>query len=87
MLILILIAVVVVVIAGFMAPKETNITATTTINAPKEVVWEQMVKFKNWPNWSPWHKMDPDQKITYAGTDGEVGSSYSWVGEKQVRAL
>ncbi len=82
LLILLLIGVIVILIAGLMAPKETNITATTTINAPREAVWEQMVKFKNWPNWSPWHKMDPDQTLTYAGTDGEVGSSYSWKGEK-----
>ncbi len=81
-LILLLLVAATVVIAALIAPKETNITSTTVINAPKEAVWEQMVKFKNWPNWSPWHKMDPDQKLTYSGVDGEVGSSYSWVGEK-----
>ena len=82
LLILILLAAVVIVVAGLMAPKETNITSTTMIDAPKEAVWEQMVKFKNWPNWSPWHKMDPKQELSYAGTDGEAGSSYSWIGEK-----
>jgi predicted transcriptional regulator YdeE len=82
LLIILLLIVVVIVIAGLMAPKETNITATATMNAPKEAVWEQMVKFKNWPNWSPWHKMDPKQELTYIGTDGEVGSGYNWKGEK-----
>lgn len=82
LLILILLATATVVIAALIAPKETSITSSTVINAPKEAVWEQMVKFKNWPNWSPWHKMDPQQKLTYAGVDGEVASSYSWVGKE-----
>lgn len=82
LLVILLIIIVVVVIAGLMAPKETNITATTTINAPKEAVWEQMVKFKNWPNWSAWHKMDTNSVLTYTDTDGEPGSTYSWKSEK-----
>lgn len=82
LLILILLVVVVIVIASLVAPKETHLTATTTINAPKEAVWEQIVKFKNWPNWSAWHKMDTNSAMTYAGTDGEPGSSYSWKSEK-----
>ena len=67
LLILLLIIIAVIVVAGLIAPKETNITSTTVINAPKEVVWEQM---------------DTNQTVTYAGTDGEPGSSYSWKGEK-----
>jgi predicted transcriptional regulator YdeE len=82
LLVLLLLLVVVFVAAGLMAPKETNLTTSTMVNAPKEAVWEQAVKFKNWPNWSYWHKMEPEQTVTYAGTDGEPGSSYSWVGKK-----
>ena len=82
LLILILLLIVVVVVAGLLAPKETNISVSNTINAPKEQVWEQIVKFKNWPNWSPWIKMEPDVALTYSGTDGEPGSSYHWVGKE-----
>ncbi|MBL7760275.1 MAG: SRPBCC family protein [Sediminibacterium sp.] len=80
--IILLLLVAVVVVAGLIAPKETNIQTSIDINAPREQVWEQAMKFKNWGNWSYWHRIDTNQTVTYAGTDGEPGSSYSWKGEE-----
>ena len=39
------------------------------LNAPKEFV-----------AWSPWQKLDPNMKTTYAGPVAGVGASYAWVG-------
>ncbi|RYE23699.1 MAG: hypothetical protein EOP51_09730 [Sphingobacteriales bacterium] len=80
--IIVLILVLVVLVLGLIAPKDMKIERSETMNAPKEVVFEQIVKFKNWSHWSPWYKMEPTAEMTYTGTDGEVGSGYSWKGKK-----
>jgi effector-binding domain-containing protein len=64
------------------APKEVNMTKSVSIKAPKQLVWEQMLYFKNWDSWSPWVEKDPTTKVTLSGNDGTVGSGYSWVAEK-----
>jgi hypothetical protein len=62
-------------------PQDTVVKRTTIIKAPKEAVFEQMVKFKNWTNWSPWYLMDTAMRLTYTGTDGLPGSAYQWKGD------
>lgn len=80
--ILLLIIVIVVLVLGLIAPKDIKVARSTVINAPKEVVFEQIVKFKNWPHWSPWYQMEPTVEMTYNGTDGQPGSNYTWKGKK-----
>ncbi|MEZ5017214.1 MAG: SRPBCC family protein [Flavipsychrobacter sp.] len=77
----------VILIVGFLilcvtGEKDVNIERSTTINGSKQAVWNQMVKFDNWTNWSPWKAMDSTMTYTVDGTDGEVGSVYTWTGEK-----
>jgi hypothetical protein len=59
---------------------EVNLERRTTINAPKAVVWQQIVNFKNWEHWNAWKEQDTTITVTYAGTDGQQGSSYSYKG-------
>ena len=81
--ILLLIVAAAVVILGIYEPKEKTIVRTTLIKAPKEVVFAQIVNFKNWPNWCPWYIMDSGKmKMTFYGTDGQPGSGYKWEGVK-----
>lgn len=60
------------------AKKSYHIERSLDIEAPRETVYGQVRLFKNFTNWSPWHFMDPDMKITIEGTDGEVGAVYNW---------
>ncbi len=78
MLVLIMILGAGLLIAGMIMPKDIIVTRIILIKAPKDAVFEQMVKFKNWPNWSPWYALDTAAKITYSGTDGTTGCGYSW---------
>lgn len=71
-------------ILGVFAKKTYHIERSITIDAPKAMVYEQVRLFKNFHDWSPWSQLDPNMKLTYAGTDGEVGSSYTWVGNDEV---
>lgn len=78
--ILILILAVGYLVLCLVTPAEFVMDRKTTINAPKALVWEQMVKFNNWTNWSPWEEMDSTMKWEVTGTDGEKGSVYHWYG-------
>jgi hypothetical protein len=68
-------------ILGLIMPKDVVVSRSVMINAPKNVVFDQMSNFKNWTNWSPWIEKEPTVKLTYKGADGAVGSGYHWVGE------
>ncbi|MFI5196736.1 MAG: SRPBCC family protein [Chitinophagales bacterium] len=72
-----------ILILALVEPTDIVVSRSAMIKAPKEAVFEQMVLFKNWPNWSPWYKMDTGTKMTYSGTDGQPGSSYHWVGTEK----
>jgi uncharacterized protein YndB with AHSA1/START domain len=79
----------VVVVAGFLAfaatrPDSYRVERSTKIDAPASVVFSQLEDFKAWQAWSPWEKRDPAMKKTYEGPPTGVGSSYSWVGNKEV---
>jgi effector-binding domain-containing protein len=78
LLVLIIVLVVGLLIAGLVMPKDITVSRSTLIKAPKEAVFAQIVLFKNWPNWSPFYRMDTAMKITYTGKDGTAGSTYSW---------
>ena len=55
-----------------------DVAETKIINAPPELIYNQVKDFQNWENWGPWLQIDPNIIISKSEkTDGE-GSSYSW---------
>lgn len=83
--ILIGVAVVVVVFLAIVAMQspDMKVTRSATINAPPEVVFDQVNDFNNW-SWNPWPKLDPNIKITIDGAPSGVGAKYAWVGNNDV---
>jgi len=59
-----------------------QIISSIHIDAPAAQVRKTIADFKTWPTWSPWLIMEPDCKLTYQGSAGELGHGYSWEGEK-----
>ena len=58
-----------------------DVAETKIMEAPAEVVYNNVKDYKNWQEWGPWMSLDPDMKIHYAEkTEGE-GASYSWNSE------
>lgn len=84
--VLILVALVVggVLVFASTRPDKYHVERATTIAAPPEVIYAQLVDFKNWPAWSPWEKRDPQMKKSFEGAPWGAGSSYSWQGNKEV---
>jgi Polyketide cyclase / dehydrase and lipid transport len=69
-------------IAGMFVPSKFTMDRSVVINADQKVIFDQINVLKNWEQWSPWEKMDPETKLTYDGPESGVGASYSWSSTK-----
>lgn len=58
-----------------------RVEAETTINQPKQVVFNYIKHLKNQDQYSKWMQTDPDMKKRYRGEDGTVGFVYAWESE------
>lgn len=60
------------------SPSTVEISRSATINAPKAVVWEQMVNLENGDKWSPWKEMDSTIVSVVTGPAGQPGQKSEW---------
>jgi hypothetical protein len=65
-------------------PAEFRIVRSATISAPAAAVFAQVNDLHNWEAWSPWAKIDPAMKQTYAGAPAGPGAMYTWAGNQEV---
>lgn len=65
-------------------PATYRVERSLVIEESPRVLFDMVADFHKWAHWSPWAKLDPAMKTTYAGTPGQVGSSYHWVGNDKV---
>src|SRR6185369_11493360 len=65
-------------------PDDFRVERSIVISAPPAVIFAQVNAQKNWVNWSPWEKMDPDMKKSLEGPEEGVGSVAKWSGNGQV---
>lgn len=69
------------IIAAFV-PRSYTVEREVLINKPKQQVFDYVKTLRNQTNWTTWSKMDPTMKMEFTGADGEVGSTYRWIGDK-----
>ena len=69
---------------AIIAPKSFSVSRTIEIAKPKTEVFENLKFLKNHDAWSPWNKRDPNMEKKFTGTDGEVGATSYWNGNKDV---
>ncbi len=55
-----------------------DVSETKIINAPAEVIYNQIKDFKNWQNWGPWIQIDPNIQISQSEKSEGKGATYSW---------
>lgn len=73
-----------ILILAMIAPKSYNVSRSIEIAKPKNEVFENLRFLKNQDAWSPWNKKDPNMEKKFTGTDGEVGATSYWNGNKDV---
>lgn len=79
-------ALVVVAFLGFAAtrPGTFRIERSLTVQAPADLVFEQVNVVKARHTWYPWDKLDPNMKLSYSGPEAGVGAHYEWSGNDEV---
>jgi hypothetical protein len=65
-------------------PDTVRVERSATISAPADVTFAFVNDFHQWGNWSPWAKLDPNEKLTFEGPANGVGASMSWAGNDKV---
>jgi uncharacterized protein YndB with AHSA1/START domain len=79
-------AIVVILIAAATRPDTLTVRRSTTIAAPPERIYPLLDDFQAWSTWSPWEKLDPAMKKTFAGPARGRHSSYAWDGNNKAGA-
>ncbi|MDN3493491.1 SRPBCC family protein [Winogradskyella bathintestinalis] len=59
-------------------PNSFQVTRSKTINAPQQVIYNNVIDFKNWEDWNSWIKEKPEMIVTLAEQTKGIGGSYSW---------
>lgn len=65
-------------------PADYQVERQITLSSSASVIFSKINNFHEWQDWSPWEKLDPTMKKTYAGSSAGVGAIYSWEGNKSV---
>jgi uncharacterized protein YndB with AHSA1/START domain len=68
------------------AKNEFEVVRDATIPAPRATVFDLLVDFHRWREWSPWEDIDPELRRTYSGAQSGVGAVYEWDGNRKVGA-
>jgi effector-binding domain-containing protein/uncharacterized protein YndB with AHSA1/START domain len=66
------------VVVSFFLPSKVHVERSIQMKASPESVYKLVVNFKNWDQWSPWHKMDPNWQVTWGEKTEGLGANYSW---------
>jgi hypothetical protein len=82
-LVLLLLTAVVVV---WLQPDDYRLTRSTVIAAPAARVFPQVNDLRQWDDWSPWAKLDPNAKVTFEGPGAGPGATFRWDGNDKIGA-
>lgn len=71
-------------IVAALMPSTTHVERSIEINAPVDLVYDQVVDLKKNFNWSPWSEYDPEMKVEWGDITKGQNASYSWSGNSDV---
>ena len=86
--VMLILAAVVVALAAFVLTRSNTfrVTRRTKIKASCETVRALVDDFRNWSQWSPWEKLDPEMEKTFEGSTEGEGAIYRWSGKGKAGA-
>lgn len=74
----------IVTLVGVLQPKTASVQRSIIINAPRAVVFPEVVNLRRLASWCAWGTRDPNMGQTFSGQDGAVGSTFYWNGNNTV---
>ena len=72
------------IIVAATRPDEFTVTRSAKFAAPPEEVFPHVNDLHKWEAWSPWAKLDPNAKNSFAGPAAGVGAAMAWEGNCKV---
>lgn len=63
-------------------PSTYKVQRSLYVNAPIDIVFEEIKTFKKWEKWSPQKEKDPKLKSLYSANGGRLNSYWIWKGQK-----
>ena len=70
--------IVLVLVVGFVLPRQVHIERSIVINAPRAQLFDALDGFKRFNEFSPWAALDPNTQYSYSGPESGVGAKMSW---------
>jgi hypothetical protein len=67
-------------------PDTFHVERMATVAAGPERILPLLGDFHRWQAWSPWEKLDPQMKRTFAGAPNGRGAVYEWSGNSNAGA-
>ncbi|MFW6066919.1 MAG: SRPBCC family protein [Myxococcota bacterium] len=74
--------VVLVAIVGSLLPSEYRVERSALVEAPPELVFEQVNSFRSWDAWSPWIARDPSIENEFHGPAAGEGAKVTWTSDE-----
>ena len=65
-------------------PADFKLQRTAILPVTPDVAFALVNDFHRWNEWSPWDKLDPNQKTTHSGAESGTGAVYAWAGNDDV---
>ncbi len=75
-----------ILVAAATRPATFRVERSILVKAPPERIAPHINDLKNWVDWSPFEKLDPDMTREYSGADTGVGAKYAWDGDNNIGA-
>ena len=72
------------IIVAAMQPSQFTVTRSAQFAAPPEEIFPLVNDLRKWEAWSPWAKLDPNAKNSFAGPADGVGAAMAWEGNCKV---
>jgi len=81
LLIIIGVAIGLLMIWGSTQPEQVTLERSIVIDAPPDVVFNEVNDLKTWDSWSSWNLNDPTMQISYSGSESGEGMVSTWTSE------
>jgi effector-binding domain-containing protein len=72
------------VIVGFLMPREVHVERSKVVAADQSVVYTVLLSPEQFQEWSPWSYRDTNMKVDYFGPVSGVGAGFKWDGNSDV---
>ena len=70
-------------LTSLLLPTTMEVEESQRIDAPVALVFQQVNDLRNWENWAPWRKADPDMEISYSNPPAGKNAYFVWRSDRK----